>query len=283
MKTQHKTFNFNIHNTKFFGQYWEPQKTEAVLILVHGMGEHSSRYGGFFADQFCKKNIAVIAFDQFGHGKTEGKRGHTPDYKSNLDSISEMLEIATKTFGDIPQFLYGHSMGGNLVANYILKRHSNITGAIISSPMLKLAFTPPAWKMKVGGLLRNVYPSFTEKTGLDASKISRDKAEVIKYQNDPLVHDNVTINYSLPFFEAGEWAIHNAGILNKKILIFHGTGDEITDYKATKSYAGNAGENATLKLYEGGYHELHNDLCKEEVLKDMVNWVESFLYTSFRL
>lgn len=279
----HQEFHLNLENTKFYGQYWQPEKIEAVLLLVHGMGEHSDRYAGFFAHSFLNKNIAVVAFDQFGHGHTEGKRGHTPSYNSNLDSIDMMLAKCKELFGDAPTFLYGHSMGGNLVANHVLRRQSAIAGAIISSPMLRLAFTPPAWKMKVGSLLRNIYPSFTESTGLNADHISRDPAEVKKYQEDVLVHDLVTINYSLPFFEAGEWAIRNAGNLNKKIMIFHGTGDKITDYMGTKAYAENAGEKATFKLYEGGYHELHNDLCKEEVLKDMVNWVESFLYDTFML
>lgn len=279
----HKEFNFKLESTNFYGQYWKPEKTEAVVLLVHGMGEHSDRYAGFFVNYFVEKNIAVLAFDQFGHGKTEGKRGHTPGYNYNLDSIDLMLKKCSEVFGEIPTFLYGHSMGGNLVANHVLRRQSNIAGAIISSPLLRLAFTPPAWKLKMGGLLRNIYPSFTEATGLNVNDISRDPAEVKKYKDDILVHDKVTINYSLPFFEAGEWAVRNAGNLNKKILIFHGTGDKITDHLATKDYAGNAGKNATFKLYEGGYHELHNDLCKEEVLKDMVNWIESFLYDNFML
>lgn len=280
----HKELNFKLHDTEFFAQSWTPEKVESILLVVHGMGEHSSRYGTHFKDAFNLKNVAVVAFDQFGHGKTKGKRGHTPGYNENLDSIDIMLEKIIEKYGlKIPIFLYGHSMGGNLVANHIIRRQSVVKGAIISSPMLRLAFDPPAWKMKVGGFLRNVYPSFSEKTGLDATAISRDKDEVKKYVKDPLVHDKITINYSLPFFEAGEWAIRNAAILVKKIYIFHGTGDQITDFDGTKEYADIAGENATFKAYEGGYHELHNDLCKDEVLKDMTNWIESFLYDSFRL
>ncbi len=282
-KANHREYHIDINNTKFYGQLWQPGKVEAVLLVVHGMGEHGGRYGTHFAKAFNDKNIAVVTFDQYGHGKTEGKRGHTPGYDYNLDAIDKMLEEIKEFYGDIPTFLYGHSMGGNLVANYVLRRQSDIKGAIISSPMLRLAFSPPAWKLKVGGFLRNIYPKFTESTGLEVDAISRDKKEVAKYVKDPLNHDKITINYSLPFFEAGEWAITNSGILNKKIFIFHGTGDRITDYKATKLYAENAGDNAKLKLYEGGYHELHNDICRDEVLKDMTDWIETFLYDSFML
>lgn len=273
--TIHSEFSFMLAETKFYAQYWQAETTEAVILLVHGMGEHSDRYSGFFVDRFLEKNISVVAFDQFGHGRTEGKKGHTPGYDYNLDSIDFMLNKCKELFAGKPCFLYGHSMGGNLVATHILKRKSEIAGALLSSPMLRLAFTPPSWKLKVGALLRNIYPSFTEATGLNVNDISRDAEEVRKYKEDILVHDKVTINYSIPFFEAGEWALQNAGKLDKKLFIFHGTGDKITDFKATKTYAEKAGSNAKLKLYEGGYHELHNDLCKKEVLEDMTAWIKS--------
>jgi len=279
----HNEFMFKLYDEHIYGQSWSPKKIEAVLVVTHGMGEHGGRYGGHFANAFIKKNIAVLTFDLFGHGKTTGKRGDTPGFKETLDSIDEMLDICKSQFGNVPTFLYGHSLGGTIVANYVLRRQSDITGAIISSAMLRLAFDPPAWKMKVGNWLRNVYPKFTENTGLEVEAISRDKKEVEKYKKDPLIHDKITINYSLPFFEAGEWAIKNAGILTKPVFVFHGTKDRLTDYKGSVDYAQIAGKKAMLKLYEGGYHELHNDLCKDEVLDDITNWIESFLYTSFRL
>ena len=276
MNTVHREFTFDLNNTKFFAQCWRPERIEAVMLVVHGMGEHCGRYGTHFTEAFNKKNIAVVAFDQYGHGKTEGKRGHTPDYDFNLDSIDKMLKIVEQEYKDVPMFLYGHSMGGNLVANYVLRRQSNIKGAIISSPMLRLAFSPPAWKLKVGGFLRNIYPKFTESTGLEIEAISRDKKEQEKYAKDPLNHDKITINYSLPFFEAGEWAIANAKLLDENIFIFHGSGDRITDYKASEEYALNAGNKASFKLFEGGYHELHNDKCQDEVLNDMIHWITKF-------
>ena len=279
----HDEFNFRFYNENFYGQSWSPKEIEAVIIITHGMGEHCGRYGGHFAEAFLKKNIAVFTIDLFGHGKTTGKRGDTPGFNETLDSLDEMLSITKDKFGNIPTFLFGHSLGGNLVGNFILRRQSDITAAIMSSPMLRLAFVPPAWKMKVGGLLRNIYPKFTETINLEYSALSRDLKEVEKYKADPLNHNQITINYSLPFFEAGEWAIRNAGILNKPVYIYHGTKDRITDMQGSIDYAEVAGDMATFKLYEGGYHELHNDICKDEVLSDLTNWVESFLYTSFRL
>jgi alpha-beta hydrolase superfamily lysophospholipase len=276
---QHKEFNFNIYNTEFYGQYWQTENPKAIVALVHGMGEHSTRYADFVVPQLNKAGFNVIAFDQFGHGLTKGKRGHCPSYNAVLDSVQALLDKSTQFFGaDLPVFLYGHSMGGNVVSNFILRRKNTLKGAIISSPMFRLAFNPPAWKLKVGALMKNIYPAFTEKTGLDASAISRNKDAVKKYQSDPLVHDKVTVNFSLPFFDAGEWAIANANTLKTPTLLIHGTADAITSHHGTQAFATNAATNATLLLFEGGYHELHNEPNQQEVLDALTNWLNQQIH-----
>lgn len=271
----HQTFNFKIGKTDFFGQYWKAENAKANIILVHGMGEHSTRYDGFFANKMNNAGYSVIAFDHYGHGKTKGKRGDCPGYDAVLDSVDVIFNKCDEFLDkNLPKILYGHSMGGNVAANYILKRPAKVNLAVLSSPMLKLAFEPPAWKLFAGKIMRNIYPSFQESTGLEATGISRDKEAVEKYINDPLVHDKITINFSLPFFEAGDWAIDNAKNLTLKTLLIHGTGDGITSYKGSEQFAKNAGNKAQIQLYEGGYHELHNDIVKEDVLNDVIAWLD---------
>lgn len=274
----HQTFNFSIGKTTFFGQYWKVDNAKANIILIHGMGEHSSRYNGFFANKMNDAGFSVIAFDHYGHGKTTGKRGDCPSHNAVLDSVDVLIQKCNEYLGEnAPKILYGHSMGGNVVANHILKRKNNIKVAVLSSPMLKLAFEPPAWKLFAGKIMRNIYPSFQESTGLESNAISRDKTEVDKYNNDPLVHDKITVNFSLPFFEAGDWAIENADKLKIPTLVIHGTADRLTSHKGSEQFIRNAGNNAELKLYDGGYHELHNDIVKEEVLNDVVAWLNEKL------
>lgn len=270
-----KEFNFNIYNTNFYGQYWQANKTKAVVVLVHGMGEHSSRYKHVAKKLTCV-DFSVVAFDHFGHGKTEGKRGHNPSFEAVLDSISKTIEKAKELFPKKPLFLYGHSMGGNAVINYILKKKHSFKGVIATSPFLKLAFEPPKIKLAVGKLLQKIAPSITLGNELDPTHISRDKTEVDKYINDELIHDKISPNFSLTFIETGQWAIDNAEQLKTPMMLFHGTDDKIIDYKGSQKFANNS-EKATLKLYKGGYHELHNDFCKEEMLQDVVNWLNSQL------
>ena len=271
----HQEFNFNYHNTNFFGQFWQPETVKAVVVIIHGMGEHSGRYQ-HVAKNLTDNNFGVIAFDHFGHGKTEGKRGHNPSFDAVLESISKLTNKAINVFGKKPMFLYGHSMGGNAVINYTLRKNHNFAGTIATSPMLKLAFDPPAWKLSLGKLMQKIAPSITLGNELDANDISRDKEEVKKYINDSLVHDKISPNFSLSFIDAGEWAIKNANTLKTPMYLLHGTGDKIIDYKGTESFA-NASNKASLKLYENGYHELQNDLCKDEMLQDVVNWLNNQL------
>ncbi len=271
----HKEFNFNYHKTTFYGQYWQPETVKAVVVIVHGMGEHSGRYQ-HVAKKLTDNNFGVIAFDHFGHGKTEGKKGHNPNYNAVLESVSKLIYKAKDVFGDKPMFLYGHSMGGNTVINYVLRKENNLNGVIATSPMLKLAFQPPAWKLTAGKLMQKIAPSITLPSELDASHISRIQEEVDKYVNDPLVHDKISPNFSIPFFDAADWAIENASKLKIPMYLLHGTDDKIIDYKGTEAFANNTNK-ATLKLYEGGYHELHNDVSAKEMLNDVVNWLNSQL------
>ena len=270
----YQEFNFNLYNTEFYGQYWQPETTKAVIVLVHGMGEHATRYTHTVIPTFTENGYGVIAFDQFGHGKTSGKKGHCPSFEAVLESVDKVTEKAKEVFGDIPLFLYGHSMGGNVVINYVLRKKHGFRGVIATSPFLRLAFQPPAIKMFFGKLIQKIAPSMTMGNELDANDISRDKTEVQKYINDPLVHDQISPNYSITFIETGKWAIEHAKTLETPMLLLHGTDDKIIDYKGTEEFA-NTTKKAVLKLYKGGYHELHNDLCKVEMMGDVITWLNS--------
>lgn len=273
---KHTTFTFNTYKTDFFGQTWEADTTKAVVVLVHGMGEHATRYADFVIPTLVKNNFSIIAFDHFGHGKTTGKRGHNPNFEAVLESLETVINKAAEVFPKKPIFLYGHSMGGNVVLNYGIRKKHSLAGIIGTSPFLQLAFQPPAAKLFVGKLLQKIAPSITMGNELNPNDISRDNTEVKKYINDPLIHSKISPNFSITFIETGKWAIENAHKLQTPTLLLHGTGDKIIDYKGTQSFAEKT-DNATLKLYDGGYHELHNDLCKKEMITDVINWLSKQL------
>lgn len=269
---KHEEFFITHNGHQVFNQYWIPKDSKAIIILVHGMGEHSSRYKDYVIPELLAKHFAVYAYDNYGHGKTVGKRGHCPSYDALMNLVDTIYHKVVELTPDLPIFLYGHSMGGNLVVNYTLRHKPKINGLIATSPLLRLAFQPPAWKMSMGKLFKKILPSITLPSGLETAHISRDEKEVQKYNDDPLVHDKISPMFSVPVFDAGQWAVEHASGLSGPVFLAHGTADAITDFTATQQLA-NGAEQAELTLFKNGYHELHNDLEKEKLMMILMNWI----------
>ena len=273
---QIQEFNIESNNIEIYVGYIQPKEVKGVLVLVHGFGEHSGRYMENVIPMLLGTGLAVVVYDNFGHGKSGGKQGHCPSYEALLQLLDEVIEKAGSLFPQVPQFLYGHSMGGNLVLNYALRNTTNLKGIIASSPYLRLAFQPPKWKMVLGKAMLNVWPSITLPAGLDPNGISRIPEEVEKYKSVPLILDKVSPMFSFPIIDSGEWAIINATSLNIETLLVHGTADPIIDFKGTMEFHKNS-NTTTLKLFEGGYHELLHDICKVALLNVIQNWLREQL------
>lgn len=264
---------------EIFGQKWENDTTKpkAVICLVHGFGEHSSRYE-HVAKFFTDNGYAVITYDHRGHGKSEGQKGHFPSYDEFINDVENLVKQANLNFNGLPKILYGHSMGGNVVANFVIKRQpTTIKGAILSSPFFDTAFQPPAIKLAAGRFMRNLIPSFSLPSGLDVTAISRDTAVVEKYKKDRLVFDKISSKMGIELIEFGQEAVENADRINVPTLLFHGTDDRLTSFDSSKQFAANAGDKLTFIEYPGLYHECHNEPEKETVLKNMLDWCNKLL------
>jgi alpha-beta hydrolase superfamily lysophospholipase len=266
-------------NLKIVGRCWLPHvPIKAMICTIHGFAEHIGRYE-HVAKYMNAQGYGFIGFDQRGHGKSEGKRGHTPNYHFLIDDVGSFLALVKEKFKDVPLFLYGHSMGGNIVANFVLRTQPNfLQGVIITSPWLKLSFSPPAIKLWLGTLMEKIYPKFTEKSDLNVRELSHD-AEIGKaYLADPLVHNSVTAKMFVEITKAGLFAIQNAKNFALPLLLMHGTGDNITSHKATEEFAHQIAPNwITLQFWDGMKHELHNETIKMQVLDKMNDWISQRL------
>jgi len=260
---------------KIFAKVWKPEKeAKGVICLVHGMGEHSSRYQ-HLAEFYINKGFAVIANDHRGHGKSEGKRGHTVSYDKLLLEISRLIEEADIRFPRTPIFIYGHSLGGNLVLNYLLKEKPDVKGVIITSPWIKLAFEPSKVLIMLGKLSRKIAPSFTQSSKLNASHISRNKKVVEKYTNDPLVHDQISSEMGMSIMDAGDWLLNGKKKTHVPLLLMHGSGDQITSFETSKQFSSNIEGDVTFKEWEGFYHEIHNEEEQADVFNYTWDWITS--------
>lgn len=262
---------------QLYYQGWQPEgEAKAVVCLVHGVGEHCGRYahvGGTLA----QAGYTLLGCDLRGHGRSAGQRGHSPTYDALLDDIGGLLEEASARYPGGPRFLYGHSLGGGLVLNYALRRRPAIAGVIASGPWLRLAFQPPAWKVALGRALDRLRPDFSLATGLDVKALSHDPAVIRDYQADPLVHDRISAHMYLEMTEAGEWALAHAGDFPLPLLLVQGGADRLVSAPASQEFATRANGRCTLKLWDGFYHETHNEPQRAEVLRFMLDWLDAQL------
>ena len=257
-----------------YGHSWAPEgQIKAVVLLVHGLGEHVGRYE-HVAAAFTERGYALLGFDLRGHGKSGGPRGHTPSYQALMDDITEFIKQADTRFPGLPRFLYGHSLGGNLVLNYVLRCRPNLPGVLVTGPWLELAFQPPAFQVKLGKIMNGVFPGFTQKSNLNTKGLSHDQAVVTAYERDPLVHDKITARLFVTTYESGLWALEHAVKFPLPILLMHGSADPITSAKASQLFAERAGDKVTVKIWDGMYHEIHNEFDQAQVFKVMLDWLD---------
>lgn len=274
---QDGTFNFKTNDgLTLLGRVWQTTGTpKGIINLVHGLGEHSGRYA-HVAEALTKTGYNLISFDLRGHGLSEGKRGHTPDYEHIMDDVSLFLKKSNEFFGaDHPHFLYGHSLGGTIVLNYALRRKPKLSGVISTDPALRLSFEPPKIKLVLGKIMADLMPTFSMTNSMDYDALSRDAAIVKAYQTDASVHYMISAKLVMELFDSGKYAMDHATEWTLPLLLMHGSADRISSCKASEEFAQKAGDCVTFKEWEGYYHEIHNDIGKEDVIAYMIDWLNS--------
>lgn len=257
-----------------YGSVWRPEKkTKAVICLVHGFGEHCLRYESYI-DFFTKKQIAFVAYDQMGHGASEGKRGAISSYNDLLSDVQLCLDKAQEIFPDTPKFLYGHSMGGNIALNFLLKRQPEINGAILTSPWLTLTNNPSFVLRALVSFLKNIFPNLTVNSGLEIEYISTLKDEVEKYKKDKKNHGRISFRLFNSVVKNGVWAILNSSKLKVSTLLMHGAKDMITSPFSSQLAAKGNKEKIEFIEWPEGFHELHNEINRKEVAEEVMNWID---------
>lgn len=262
---------------EMYAQSWRPEETpRAVVCLVHGLGEYSGRYT-HVGRAFTDAGFALVAFDLRGHGKSGGQRGHFPSLDLLMDDIHQLIHQGNEKFPGLPVFLYGHSLGGLLVLNYATYDEHSLSGVIATGAGLRSPVLEQKAKIALSKVLGSLLPAVTIPTGLDANGISRNPEVVRTYKNDPLVHDVATLSAARVGVSAVDRAFSHAGEFSTPLLLMHGTADPVTYSRGSQEFAALVPENCTLKLWEGLYHEIHNEPEHDEVLAFMIKWLNSQL------
>lgn len=248
---------------------------KAVILLIYGLGEHIQRYI-HWAEMFNNKGIGFICVDLPGHGFSDGRRGHISSYSILSEMVDIMTDECRKVFPGVPVFLYGHSMGGTILLNYLIHKKPVVKGAIVTSPWLRLSFEPDKAKLKLAAVMKYIVPGLTLPAGLEPAHLSHDKDVVKKYINDPMVNGKLSIGLFNIIINTARDTMANASGLVTPVLLIHGSDDMITSPEASRELAGKS-VLVELKIWDGGYHELHNEPFKEDVFSLILEWMENGL------
>ena len=261
--------------TRLHRRRWLPDgQPVAAVGLVHGLGEHSGRYD-HVAAALTGAGYAVFAFDLRGHGRSGGRRGDTR-FGPCIDDIDRLLADAADAVPGKPRFLYGHSLGGLLVLTYGLRRRATpLAGIVSSGAALRSPLREQRAKVTAARLLAPVTPWLTLPTGLDSALVSRDPAVVAAYRADPLVHDKASVAFARDAIAAGDAALAGAGSFTTPSLVLHGGADRLTLPEGSRRFAAVAPGDCRLVVYDGLYHEIHNEPEQGRVLADVVGWLDA--------
>ena len=247
----------------------------AEVVLVHGLGEHSGRYG-HVARVLAERGLRMGGWDLRGHGRSGGARGDARDYALLVDDLARVVDHFVQK--GRPWFLLAHSLGGQVALRFLEERQPACAGAVIAAPWLRLAFDPPWWKLALARAALRVWPGFPQQTGHVGGRLSRDAAHLASLPELELVHHRISARLYFAIRAAGEAALADAARLRVPLLLLHGEDDPITCQHATGELVGRAGSaDKTLRLYPGVRHEIHNDFGRERVLAEVADWLEARL------
>jgi acylglycerol lipase len=259
-------------------QCWLPDKSpKAVLLVAHGLAEHSGRYKNLVS-YFVPKGYAVYTFDYRGHGKSEGLRSYVDRLSDYLADIKIFFDKVRKEQRRAKIFLVGHSMGGTLAVPYAIEHQQELAGVITSAPSLVASSTVSPALIAIAGVVSALVPKVGV-TVLDASTISRDKAVVDAYVNDPLVfRGKIPARTGAELAKMWKTLPEEMPKIKLPILIMQGTADRLSDPASSKLLYKRVGsKDKTLKLYKGFYHEIFNEPQHKQVMADMAAWLKEHL------
>ncbi|MFW5890160.1 MAG: alpha/beta hydrolase [Marinilabiliaceae bacterium] len=275
---RHKKFNLVSHDGTFLiGRFWKPkEQPSAAICIVHGIGEHSERYDAW-ARHFCERGFALYAVDLRGHGLSEGKRGHIHHLHEFMDDIDVLVKRCKREQGSLPLFIYGHSMGGNLVLNFLLKKRQDFAGAIVTSPWLKLKSPPGPFLRRTGRIMNKIWPRFTVSIGISSSQLTSDKNEQEACDRDEWMHGRISLRLFNELDKASGEIAGKASLFEIPFFFAHGDNDEITDPHTTRQLAEEIGERAEFYNVQGALHEVHREPGAGELFENMVKWIDGVL------
>ncbi len=261
---------------KLFMQSWSRTDLtpQGCVLITHGIAEHSDCYD-HVAKALADKGWFVFAWDLQGHGRSEGKRG----YIKSFDLFSRDLKLIIKKIKEdetLPSdrlHLIGHSMGGLITLQTLLNKPPRIQSAVLSSPALGIGMEVPKTKEIASRLLNQFWPTLTLNTEMQYHLLSRDPEQVATYSKDPLRHSKISAPLFQGMVETMDWVSQNIKDLTTPVFMQIAGQDHIVKTQASLDLFKKIPGEKKLKLYEESFHEIYNDLNKQEGIDDLIDYL----------
>jgi alpha-beta hydrolase superfamily lysophospholipase len=258
---------------KVFRRSWIADEEKLNVLGIHGFVEHSGRYDNF-GKKLADSGITVNMFDLRGHGRTAtnndlGVIGNFEDFVS--DSIDYATMLSEENGGKL--FLYGHSMGGLIVLHVLTRNDKHIIGAITSGPSTIMTVNPLTKFLLLS--MNSVSPGRKVKLPIRPEYLSHDTSVVKSYISDPLVCKNPSVNLIYQMYIGSKSIWPSLSKTRVPILMLHGGDDRIVPPKATQeSFEKIGSEDKKIRIFNGMFHEIHNEVNKEEVYSEIITWLK---------
>ena len=266
----------SVGGLKIFVRWWRPEgAARGVVVIVHGFNSHSGEYG-WAAEQFAADGLAVYAGDLRGRGKSDGERFFVNSLSEWISDVATVMTLAKSREPGLPVFMLGHSAGGVVSCIYALEHQSQLAGLVCED----FAHETPAPDFALAVLkgLSHVAPH-AHVLRLKNEDFSRDPEVVRAKNNDPLLaHEIQPTQAMAELVRADERLRREFPLITLPVLILHGTADRVTKPSGSQRFYDNAGSrDKTIKLYDGHFHDLLNDIDKEIVMSDITRWIDGHL------
>ena len=272
------TVKEHLENGRYY-RTWESSKrsVKAVVMIVHGLGEHCERYDAL-ANYLTAKGFNVASMDLPCHGRSDGPRGHIDSFDSYNRAVLNMYDRVQIAYPNKPIVLLGHSMGGLIASRLLLEHQDKFVGAVLSGAAIQSPQQPPAWQVLIIKNLAKLFPKM-QILQLEADAVSRDPVVVEKYFADPLVSkDKLSARFLVSMFEAMEDVKEHAAKITLPLFVLHGGADVMTDPEGSRLLFNSvSSQNKELKIYPGLFHEIFNEPEAPEIYAEVTQWIESLL------
>lgn len=248
-----------------------PAEPRARVVLLHGYAEHVGRYAEVIAG-LTGAGFECHTLDLRGHGRSEGVRGHVLRFEEYLEDVDLFLESLPAT--RLPRFLVGHSLGGLISLAYVLRRPDAFSALAVSSPFLLPAMPVPWLKETLATAVSRVAPTFLMDSGIDARGLSHDPAIVAAYIADPLVFKTVNPRWFAEVRKTQDQVLERAGDIRLPALFLLGGADPIAQPERGREVFERLGSaDKRLRVYDGLFHEVLNEVERAKVLRDLLDWL----------